>query len=80
LALVCDWSRVSAGKFWSVQDDQMGSLVGTPSVSSTDRRSRVYAVDGHLVPGTMAATDRYCLRGILVRADVLRFSNLSTGP
>ena len=80
MALVCDWSRVSAGKFWSVQDDQMGSLVGTPSVSSADRRYFFYAFDSDFVPWSLAAADRYCLRSILVRADVLCFSDLSTGP
>ncbi len=80
MALVCDWSRVSTGKFWSVQDDQMGSLVGAASVSSADCRSFFYAFDSDFVPWSLAAADRYRFRSVPVRADVLRFSDVSTGP
>ena len=80
MALVCNWGRIFAGKLWSIQDGKMGSLAGAASVSSTDRRSSVYAVDSGIIPRTLAATDRYCLRSVLVRADVLCFSDLSTGP
>ena len=80
MALVCNRRRVPAGKFWNIQDGKMGSLVGAASISSPDRRPFFYASDSDILPGGLAAADRYRLRSILVRADVLRLSDISTGP
>ena len=80
MALVCDWRRIPAGKFWNIQDGKMGSLVGAASVSSPDSRPFFYAVDSDILPGGLAAADGYRLRSVPVRADVLRFSDVSTGP
>ena len=80
MALVCDRRRIPAGKFWNIQDDKMGSLVRAASISSADCRPFFYAFDSDILPWSLAAADRYRLRSVPVRADVLRFSDVSTGP
>ena len=80
MALVCDRRRIPAGKFWNIQDDKMGSLVGAASLSFADRRPFFYAFDSDILPHGLAAADRCRFRSVPVRADVLRFSDVSTGP
>src|SRR5207247_4246625 len=80
VSLVCDWLRIPARKFWNIQYGKMGSLVGAASISSPDRRPFRYAFDSDILPGGLAAADRYRLRSVPVRADVLRLSDISTGP
>ena len=80
MALVCDRRRIPAGKLWNIQDDKMGSLVGATSISFADRRPFFYAFDSDILPHGLAAADRCRFRSVPVRADVLRFSDVSTGP
>ncbi len=80
MAVVRDRSRISLGKLWGIQDDEMGSLVGTTSISAADCRSSVHAFDGTILSGSLAAADRHRLRCFPVRPDVLRFSDLSASP